>query len=424
MYSKIYQKIQPKELFKKSKKVLIAVSGGVDSMNLLHFLHAFKDDLSIDIAIVHINHRQRIESDQEEAYLKSWAEEHDIPIYIKHFSGIFSENNARQFRYAFFKEIMVTYAYDTLVTAHHQDDQVETIFMRIIRGNLLRHLSSIKKVQDFGPGLLIRPFLNISKNELPNIFHFEDSSNQENDYFRNRIRNQYLPELENENPKVKESLLSLSKESQLLIKAFEHLTKDIPYQEIDCFRNQDWSVQYFLLQDYLTQFSDLTLTKAQFNHVLSLLNEKQNATFPLKNHYVLEIGQKSFRIVKIILETETQKESVLLKYDSKQEFSQYAFSYNNNEEKSEFVIPMYSREPIILRHRQEGDTIDFGKFSKKLRRLFIDEKFSHHERETAIIGVQHQKIIFLLVGNKTYLRKSPKNGIMMAKLYIEKLEDR
>ena len=94
-----------------------------------------------------------------------------------------------------------------LVTAHHADDQVETIFMRLIRGVRLHHLSAIKEKQKFDKGELIRPLLSFYKSDFPETIHFEDVSNQENHYFRNRVRNLYLPQLEKENPEIRKAIL-------------------------------------------------------------------------------------------------------------------------------------------------------------------------------------------------------------------------
>lgn len=102
MYDNIFKDIQKKAYFAKHQNVLIAVSGGVDSMNLLHFLYQYRDKLEIEIGIAHINHKQRPESDLEEAYLRKWAEKHQIPIAVDYFSGVFSEKAARDFRYHFF----------------------------------------------------------------------------------------------------------------------------------------------------------------------------------------------------------------------------------------------------------------------------------------------------------------------------------
>ncbi|MGT2686705.1 tRNA lysidine(34) synthetase TilS [Streptococcus porcinus] len=426
MYSKIYTYCLQKAFFKNHKKVLIAVSGGVDSMNLLHFLHTFKDQLDISIAIAHVNHKQRKESELEEDYLKKWAEQHDIPIFIDYFKGNFSEQRARDFRYQFFKRIMVQGNYTALVTAHHADDQVETVFMRLIRGSLLRYLAGIKEVQPFAGGQLIRPFLHFHKNDLPNPYHFEDSSNLGLDYFRNRVRNFYLKELEKENPKLSESILALAEESETLFIALADLTNHINITDRKIFLEQTDSVQFYLLQNYLAKFDDLLLSRKQVKEVLHILRAKGQGEFFLKNNYELVITSNQFHIRKIRLETEPKEMELLLKYDSDLSYQSYKFTFGSKGANiaGEFTIPIYHLTPIILRRRQPGDKIDFGTFSKKLRRLFIDEKFSQQERKEAIIGVQENEIIFVMIAGKTYLRKASERDIMKARLYIEKLRKR
>ena len=271
-FSYLYQTIQKQALFKAHHRVLIAVSGGSDSMTLLQCLNHYQSELNIELGIAHVNHKQRPESDQEEAYLKHWAKEHDIPIYVSYFSGKFTEKAARDQRYAFFKEVMQENDYTALVTAHHADDQAETILMRLIRGSRLRHLSGIKMVQPFGSGQLIRPFLQIRKTDLPATFHFPDSSNAKDTYFRNRVRNTYLPSLQIENKAITTHLLALSEEADLLFQALTELTATIKTTNLLDFQNQSRAVQTFLLQDYLTTFPDLQLSKRQFNTLLDLLN--------------------------------------------------------------------------------------------------------------------------------------------------------
>ena len=152
-----------------------------------------------------MNHKQRIESDWEEQELRKLAAEAELPIYISDFSGEFSEARARDFRYDFFREVMKKTGATALVTAHHADDQVETILMRLIlRHSFATIYQELRRRQVVGEIEIIRPFLYFHKKDFPSIFHFEDTSNQENHYFRNRIRNGYLPELEKENPRFKE----------------------------------------------------------------------------------------------------------------------------------------------------------------------------------------------------------------------------
>nr|WP_207927411.1 tRNA lysidine(34) synthetase TilS [Streptococcus catagoni] len=426
MYSKIFNYIQKKALFDKDKKVLVAVSGGVDSMNLLHFLHTYQDALAIEIGIVHVNHKQRLQSEEEEKFLKKWAKENNVPIYIGYFSGNFSEKKARDFRYHFFKEIMDEQGYTVLTTAHHANDQAETVLMRLIRGSLLRHLSAIKEVQPFGKGKLIRPFLHFEKTDLPNPFHFEDQSNSDNTYFRNRVRNHYLPEFSRENPRINQALRKLAFETQLLFEAFADLTKDFEITKIALFRNQTEAVQHFLLQDYLSHFEDLQLTAKQFQELLYIIKHKSSGSYPIKNSYCLYIDKESFDIKKIIPKTENNADSILVEYDSAAIYGDYKFSFGQDK----FVNSLYlsvslsSKSPITLRRRQSGDKINFGTFSKKLRRLFIDEKFTHQEREEAIVALQENQIIFVIVAGKTYLRKASNHDIMRATLCIENLEKR
>ena len=136
-----------KEYFKKHSKVVLALSGGLDSMFLFQLLSTYQNELEIELILAHVNHKQRRESDWEENELRKLADAAELPIYITSFLGDFSEARAREFRYDFFRKIMKEIGATALVTAHHADDQVETILMRLIRGSRLRHLTGIKESQ-------------------------------------------------------------------------------------------------------------------------------------------------------------------------------------------------------------------------------------------------------------------------------------
>jgi tRNA(Ile)-lysidine synthetase-like protein len=125
---------QEGHFFDKHKKVLVAVSGGLDSMNLFHLLYEYSKELGIELGLAHVNHGQREESVTEEKYLKQLAKDCEVPFYLSRFKGIFSEEAARKWRYTFFAEVMEKEGYTALVTAHHADDQAETVLMRLIRG--------------------------------------------------------------------------------------------------------------------------------------------------------------------------------------------------------------------------------------------------------------------------------------------------
>ena len=419
MTQKLLQMMQAKGYFNRHKKILVAVSGGADSMSLLHFLYNHQKDLDIQLGIAHVNHKQRQESEHEEAYLRHWAEEHKVPFHYSAFSGKFSENAARTFRYEFFKQVMKDYDYSALVTAHHADDQAETIFMRLLRGSRLRHLTGISAIRPFGTGQIIRPFLHLTKAQLPVTFHFEDRSNTSLAYLRNRIRLSYLPTLSQENPKIKEHLCLLAEEIGLMEQALGELTKDITITDLSVFQQQSDAVQLFLLQNYLDSFPDLQLSKGQFNQLISYLRKNVSGKIPLKNGYELVKTQTSFLIRKE--EAISLSPPCLLEFGKSVEFEDYTLTFSEfNDVSNTDAISIWSDAPIVIRHRKEGDKIDLGSHHKKLRRLFIDNKILEKDRPKAIVGEQDGHIIFLYVAGRLYLKKRPENAILYGTVVIYK----
>ena len=419
MTQKLLQMMQAKGYFNRHKKILVAVSGGADSMSLLHFLYNHQKDLDIQLGIAHVNHKQRQESEHEEAYLHHWAEEHKVPFHYSAFSGKFSENAARTFRYEFFKQVMKAYDYSALVTAHHADDQAETIFMRLLRGSRLRHLTGISAIRPFGTGQIIRPFLHLTKAQLPVTFHFEDRSNTSLAYLRNRIRLSYLPTLSQENPKIKEHLCLLAEEIGLMEQALGELTKDISITDLSVFQQQSDAVQLFLLQNYLDSFPDLQLSKGQFNQLISYLRKNTSGKMPLKNGYELVKTQTDFLIRKEA--SISLSPPCLLEFGKSVEFEDYTLTFSEfNDVSNTDAISIWSEAPIVIRHRKEGDKIDLGSHHKKLRRLFIDNKILEKDRQKAIVGEQDGHIIFLYVAGRLYLKKRPENAILYGTVVIYK----
>ena len=419
MTQKLLQMMQAKGYFNQHKKILVAVSGGADSMSLLHFLYSHQKDLDIQLGIAHVNHKQRQESEHEEAYLRHWAEEHKVPFHYSEFSGKFSENAARTFRYEFFKQVMKAYDYSALVTAHHADDQAETIFMRLLRGSRLRHLTGISAIRPFGTGQIIRPFLHLTKAQLPVTFHFEDRSNTSLAYLRNRIRLSYLPTLSQENPKIKEHLCLLAEEIGLMEQALGELTKDISITDLSVFQQQSDAVQLFLLQNYLDSFPDLQLSKGQFNQLISYLRKNASGKMPLKNGYELVKTQTYFLIRKEA--SISLSPPCLLEFGKSVEFEDYTLTFSEfNDVSNTDAISIWSDAPIVIRHRKEGDKIDLGSHHKKLRRLFIDNKILEKDRQKAIVGEQDGHIIFLYVAGRLYLKKRPENAILYGTVVIYK----
>lgn len=422
MKNKFLKVTQDGHFFDKHKKVLVAVSGGLDSMNLFHLLYEFRKELGIELGIAHINHGQREEAVLEENYLKQLAEECKVPFYLSHFEGRFSEEAARKWRYAFFADIMEQEGYTALVTAHHADDQAETILMRLIRGSRLRHLSAIQPIQPFASGELIRPLLSFKKSDFDNVFHFEDASNQSLNYFRNRVRNTYLPQFKQENPKIELAVNNLATDTRNLLQALRDLTKDLSVTDLTSFRQQTQAVQRYLLEEYLEGFPDLQLSRSQFDEVLHILQSKANYKHLLKNNYVLEKDYHSFTIDKIGPQTDEHIEPIMIESEGIFSYGSYIFSLNQSLENAEQILHFPSHLPILVRGRQAGDTIRINGVTKKLRRWFIDNKIPQKVRQEAVVIEQAGKIYGIVNLASSDLSKSIKNDIIKATLYIKMKE--
>ena len=390
---------EKQDLFTPHRRVLVALSGGLDSMNLYELLYKNKERLKIHLVLAHVNHGQRPESDLEESELRTLADRRETRIHVAHYSGDFTEAKARTFRYDFFKQIMEKEDCTALVTGHHANDQAETTFMRLIRGTKLRHLSGIPVRQPFGKGELIRPLLTFTKDELMKIPHFEDSSNDSQDYFRNRVRHQYLPEFEKENPQMQASLRYLAEEVNHWHQALKELTSELSIQDLASFRTYSHSVQSFLLEEYLAQFPDLQLGRAQFQELLDLLRKKRNCIHYLKSNYELHQEYDFFEI------------------------ANYKLSFGHPLVGKKVEILSVSREtPILIRRREEGDQLLVNGHHQKLRRWFINHKIPISLRQKALIIEQNHNILSVVGLVTSDLSKLSKSGIMKDSLYIQKID--
>ena len=199
--------IESNELFSQQHRLLIACSGGIDSVVLVHLLH----QLNYTITLLHCNFQLRgEESKRDEAFVQQMASSMNIDCIIKHFdtkdamkqhkTGV--QETARMLRYEWFQDQIEYFASKgdrpLLLTAHHQDDQCETIAFNFFRGTGIAGLTGMKLKE----GNVVRPLLNASKEQISAYAHqhslkwVEDSSNKENDYSRNMLRNEVLPSVE------------------------------------------------------------------------------------------------------------------------------------------------------------------------------------------------------------------------------------
>jgi tRNA(Ile)-lysidine synthase len=227
MLRKFQNHVQDRFPFLQAKKLLIAVSGGIDSMVLCDLLLRS----SQDFAIAHCNFNLRgVESDGDEQFVKSYAAQKEIPFFSMRFDTEAFANDqklsvqvaARELRYAWFAELLNVHKFDFVLTAHHADDNFETFLINISRGTGLAGLVGIPAEN----GKIIRPLLNFSRKEIESyaiendVKWCEDSSNSSNKYLRNQLRHGVVPILKNINPNFIESFaetLSHLQQSQSLV---------------------------------------------------------------------------------------------------------------------------------------------------------------------------------------------------------------
>lgn len=209
MIDSIINTIDDNDMLKSGDKVIIGVSGGPDSMCLLHVLMSLRQRYNITIAVAHVNHGLRgQESDEDENYVREYCKTNEIKFYSKKVKlleiaeerKLSSETAGREVRYSFFMELMNELSAQKIALAHNANDQAETILLRIMRGTGIEGLTGIKAVRD---GIFIRPLINIPRLKIEkycsdnDIETRSDKTNYENIYSRNKVRLELIPYMNN-----------------------------------------------------------------------------------------------------------------------------------------------------------------------------------------------------------------------------------
>lgn len=226
--TRIAQTIAQKGIFEQQDTILVALSGGADSVALLCVLN----DLGYQLQALHCNfHLRGEESKRDEQFVSQLCEKLDIPLHIKHFDTqgyadqlkISIEMAARDLRYNWFNEQLQVLKAEHIAVAHHRDDQAETLLLHIIRGSGLRGLTGMQYVN----GAICRPLLDVSRNDILNYLqhngqdYVTDSTNLEREAVRNRIRLDILPALAKLNPNINETLCHLAQNVQDAMPIYE-----------------------------------------------------------------------------------------------------------------------------------------------------------------------------------------------------------
>lgn len=414
--------------FKKGDSILLAVSGGEDSITMLDLFYKYKDFLKIDLIVCHFNHSLRKEADFDENFVKNLAKKYNLKFFSKKedvakFSlenKISTEEAGRKLRYKFFNEILEKENIKFIATAHNKDDLAETVIMRILRGTGINGLIGIKKINNN----IIRPLLDFSKEEIKqyviknNLEFVQDNTNFLDIYKRNRIRLNLLPKLKEEfNSNIIDSLCKLSNiasdyndislEYILLKKEGLWSKKDKKiFVNIDALKKESKAFRNILYRNF---FEKVSKNPEGIN--FSLIEEIDELIFSKTGKFI--------KIKDIIFKNEYGNLIIYKKQNKEVKNERYYFKnlektlYSTNffdiiiassnlaefnkkkKDKSIFFINEKFLKQLEIRTRKEGDFInlEFGK--KKIKDLFIDEKVNKDLRDKIPIFTINDKIIWI-----------------------------
>ena len=403
--------------------VVVAVSGGPDSMALLHLLIDVRLKKSINIVCAHVNHNVRVESADEKVFVEEFCALNDVVFeYMKidNYGDDNFHNEARYKRYSYFEELIHKYGAQYLFTAHHGDDLMETILMRIVRGSTLNGYSGFSEVLEMDGYKIVRPLIQVSKkdiiayNEQNDVPSVEDPSNSKDVYTRNRYRKYVLPVLKDEDAFVHEKFYKFSKTlqeySMYIDRQVESIMKEIyfDYQlNLSSFIKQDKIIQENILCFILSEiYSDdlMLITDRHVDLIMQLIvSNKPNGFVYLPNQIIV---RKSYNYLYF---ERGDKEDVSYEMELSESVSlsngKSILIVDECENDSNFVCRLSSDEitlPLHVRTRMDGDVMSVKGMdgTKKINDIFIDSKIPVNERNEWPIVVDSNGCIVWLPGIK------------------------
>ncbi len=438
-------------LFAPNDKVLVAVSGGADSVCLLHILYALKDELHLNLFVAHVNHMLRKkEADRDENFVRTLSLKLGLPFFaekidVKKISKdkkISLEEAGRIARYDFFNRIKNEHKIDKIATAHNKNDNAETVCMRFVRGTFLSGMAGIPLVNDAG---VVRPLLFTERSEIEtylsqnNLSYITDSSNLSDDYTRNKIRHHFIPKiLEEYNGNfintISENALHF-READAFIKketnfCFEKLAKREPFGL--CFSVSELLKEDKFLIKCVIQKAILTLTgKSVLNKISNeILNSvlygtvssfTVGETLSVYKKYGTLFFVQNMSIQKFCYERKDEPFIEITETGHKIYFSEESVFPTKNDKNVIFVKKsLLNGGTFSFRNRKNGDVISLGKGrTKKLQDLFVDEKIPVFLRDSIPILTYNGEIVWVL-GIRDNPKFRAKNGDEYIKIFYTK----
>ena len=448
------KKIIESNLISENDKILIAFSGGPDSVFLHYFLNFLKKKLKIELSLIYVNHNLRNDVENDLKFVKKFAVENNIDYYIKNVNvnEYAAENKksielaARELRYEAIEDVRKMINYDKIATGHNLDDNVETFIFRLVRGTSINGLKSIPKIREN----IIRPILEFEKSEILDFLKSEnqkyiiDYTNNENDYTRNFIRNKIFPDFDKINPSFRQKIHMLIKE--INEREFENIKSNT--------QNKITEKKEILKQNRITKKDNLVLflrenkveiSRKKINQIFksffdengNLKNEGSKEFYLgenkiLKNEYgKLEIDKKNFENGSWDSENEKIKNSFkkfdFLKENQSIEWYNYKIifyknikdfkNYFVNDENINYIFfklaDNIQNKKIVVRSRKDGDKILIKNLGhKKVKKILIDEKIAKWERN--FIPIIELEILENECDKSEYEDKDMKEKIILA----------
>lgn len=432
--------IQEQSLLTRGSRILIACSGGVDSMVLLHFFASNREKLGVEVGAVHVDHMLRGEESAADGELvRAFCNKLNVPFFggrvpvpeIIAKEGGNVQAVCREGRYAYFMEVMEEHRYDRLATAHHAEDQLETVLMQVTKGS---NPLGIPIKREIGKGMLIRPFLPAVKAILYayaayyKIIFREDPSNTSDAYMRNRFRQNVVPHILRENLSAAEKVVLMTTNLQEDEALLQSLAKDYLKENIAFTREGFPSMSIGTFNSMPT-----ALQRRMIPLLLGYLYDKQNVSIFYKSELIEQLLHH--------LNSEVGNISIDLPFGFRflREYDKFTFIRQNvpRDDESYYTLPkgiqvnwmndlwLYWAEitdvqadlllnakeimyfnfpgeslPLSVRHRIEGDRIMLPGMShtKRLSRLFIDEKVKKTLRDQLPVIVTKQDEVCAVPG--------------------------
>ncbi len=420
MLQKFRTFIQRNQLFRQDHMILLAISGGVDSVVMCELMRQAK----FKFAIAHCNFLLRAEeSDADEAFVEHLALAMDVPIHIRHFetaayareNGISIQMAARDLRYAWFEELMDQHGYKYVANAHHLDDQAETFFINLLRGTGLSGLHGILPKQ----GRIIRPLLFATREEIAEFAFVEglswreDSSNKSKKYLRNRLRHEIMPLLKDIDPSFSKSLnntIRIIRETETIYrqKIDEGKADLIETNKNDVRILISWLEEFSPMETWLYELlRPYDFSFAVVEEIVNSLGSISGKIFFSSTHRL--IRDRDYLIIESFSQLDQKSTEPIVAFDpllQKQPQLPIPLSFSIERAK-DFVIPEgqeiacldYDKlqYPLTLRRWRKGDFFfPFGSSGKKkMSDFFVDRKISIDEKESILLLTSGDDIIWV-----------------------------